>query len=375
MTSEGENIYAVVLFFPRNESDNLIDLIPSSWIFTDVNGVVCRYPGPDSYKKLPHWVAVLREPKKDWPQFDVEVLAYARTLKQGKRRLKRACTNLEVRNSNTGCENVSLNARPVILNNSDFEKELENMPILIDRPVTNEVENIAPNNGEEEILARSTLEESTTTHGTEESSPEIIPLNNDDLIPETLKAYLDEKFKKVLAAIKSAKRSILYDVEKKTNDIKLAILNNMMATSNNSLNDTQTELGVVFPIQTIQDFLSFEEAIATSEGKKKALIKWNRILVFGETCIKKCVKKIMIATLSKTVETEYSAFGRQIHGKGKRNFSETQTYSCLNDVLLEKFECREYKQLNSVLSRWLSGAGDREGGRKRRRCICVVAES
>ncbi|XP_024878436.1 uncharacterized protein LOC112458849, partial [Temnothorax curvispinosus] len=190
-----------------------------------------------------------------------------------------------------------------------------------------------------------------------------------------LREYLDEKFKTVVKTIKSAKRSILYDVEKKTNQLKLAIINsNAIATPNANINDIETKLKVVFPIRTIEDFLLFEEAIGTSEEKKKALIKWNQILIFGETCIKKCVRRIMTSTLSKTVEMEYSAYGRQTHGKGKRDFSKTQTYSCLNGVLQEKFgEHGElYKQLPSIISRWLSGAVDREGGRKTRRSSCVT---
>lgn len=56
--------------------------------------------------------------------------------------------------------------------------------------------------------------------------------------------------------------------------------------------------------------------------------------MFGETSIKNSVKNVMTTILSKTVEIEYSAFGRQIHGIGKRDFSKTQTYSCLNGKVL-----------------------------------------
>jgi len=43
---------------------------------------------------------------------------------------------------------------------------------------------------------------------------------------------------------------------------------------------------------------------------------------------------------------------------------------CFADVLLEKFgRNEEYKKMSSIISRWLSGAADREGGRKRRKCF------
>lgn len=45
------------------------------------------------------------------------------------------------------------------------------------------------------------------------------------------------------------------------------------------------------------------------------------------------------------------------------------THFYFADVLLEKFgNNNEYKQMSSVISRWLSGAADREGGRKNRKC-------
>jgi len=52
MASEQEKVYAVVLFLPRRDSNNLIDLIPCSWIFTDERGIVCRYLDSEDYDKL-----------------------------------------------------------------------------------------------------------------------------------------------------------------------------------------------------------------------------------------------------------------------------------------------------------------------------------
>lgn len=44
---------------------------------------------------------------------------------------------------------------------------------------------------------------------------------------------------------------------------------------NDDVHDTSNELGVVFPIKTMGDFILFEEAIATSEEKKNALVSKN----------------------------------------------------------------------------------------------------
>jgi len=40
------------------------------------------------------------------------------------------------------------------------------------------------------------------------------------------------------------------------------------------------------------------------------------------------------------------------------------------DALLKKFRHNEeYEKISSIINRWLSGAADREGGRKRRKCF------
>jgi len=78
MASEQEKeVYAIVLFLSRKDTDNLIDLIPSSWIFTDERGTVCRYPGSEDYNKLPHWVALLQKPEEKWESFHIEIISYA----------------------------------------------------------------------------------------------------------------------------------------------------------------------------------------------------------------------------------------------------------------------------------------------------------
>jgi len=49
----------------------------------------------------------------------------------------------------------------------------------------------------------------------------------------------------------------------------------MMKLPNDNINNVKDELGVVFPIKTMQNVLLFEEAIATSQEKKKALVSKN----------------------------------------------------------------------------------------------------
>ncbi|CAI6359829.1 unnamed protein product [Macrosiphum euphorbiae] len=69
--------------------------------------------------------------------------------------------------------------------------------------------------------------------------------------------------------------------------------------------------------------------------------------------------------LSKPVQLLYSAFGRETNGVKKMNFSLTETYKLLSEVLTMKFPETNNKEISSILSRWFSGAKDREGGKKK----------
>ncbi|XP_077280701.1 uncharacterized protein LOC143907693 [Temnothorax americanus] len=189
--------------------------------------------------------------------------------------------------------------------------------------------------------------------------------------------HFDEKISEILTAISSAKQSILYDIEKKIDEVKNTIAVNTIGVPGDNVRDIKDKLGFVLPINTIEQFLSFEADVAASKEKKEALTNLYRIIICGESCLRKGVKNIMTATLSKaTDEMEYSAFGRQIHGLGKRNFNKTETYSCMKDVLRQKFgNSEKFKAFHNILSRWLSGARDREGGRKERNKDVPVPET
>lgn len=72
------SLYAVALFLPREETDNLIDLIPSSWIITSEHDALCRYLGPKDYSKLLDRLSSLKEYEGDWECFNIEIISFAR---------------------------------------------------------------------------------------------------------------------------------------------------------------------------------------------------------------------------------------------------------------------------------------------------------
>jgi hypothetical protein len=99
--------------------------------------------------------------------------------------------------------------------------------------------------------------------------------------------------------------------------------------------------------------------------------------------------------INKDVQLQFSGCGRETRGQKKENFSKTETNQILKgsryymdaistfstlinllyiinflfsviDIVLEKFSNISGKDYNSYLSRWLSNAVDREGGKKGR---------
>ncbi|XP_043267132.1 uncharacterized protein [Venturia canescens] len=136
-----------------------------------------------------------------------------------------------------------------------------------------------------------------------------------------------------------------------------------------SLNMTEAKagVGVTLPIDTLEIFTGFDNSLEGNIDQKNALMALYRILTCGETSAKNCIAKTMLATVTKNVEKHYSGTGRKVHGVGKEDFSKTIVFSCIQDVLLEKFgDSKEIEGLKGKIGKWLSGATDRAGGRKER---------
>ncbi|CAG5075443.1 Protein of unknown function [Cotesia congregata] len=73
------------------------------------------------------------------------------------------------------------------------------------------------------------------------------------------------------------------------------------------------------------------------------------------------------ALMTKNVEKNYSGTGKRIKGVEKLNFSATETFKCMEDVVKEKLgDCEDCKNFAEKVGRWFSGQGDREQGRKQR---------
>ncbi|XP_046145665.1 uncharacterized protein LOC123988950 [Osmia bicornis bicornis] len=115
----------------------------------------------------------------------------------------------------------------------------------------------------------------------------------------------------------------------------------------------------------LEDFLQFEDALMDSQIKRESLTALFRILIAGDTTVKDSIAKCLGSVIVKAIELEYSGTGKVINGRGKRNFSATNTYVCLREALIEIHNTLDIKRLPGQVGMWLSRAGDREGGRKK----------
>lgn len=305
MAHAEKKLYAIILFLPREPSDNTIDLIPSSWIVDAESDVPqCQYPASKDYAKLTQWVEQLKRPEKKWKYFKIEILSYARNVKQGMRRLNRAFQTIDVQSTDRSASQEE-RILPTILNESVFNEELNNVPQL-NASWTGE-ENRSVNEIDTELINEDDVEEAATKRRNTNNFPE-------------------DKFDAILSAINAAKRSILYDIDKKINSLKNTIVTNRLAQEpSGDIVQIKESLETTLPMENLQDFLRFEQLIGESEQKKKGLIYFYRLLICGET---------------------------SINGIGKRDFSRTHTFSCIKDILTEKNgTSTELKTLSTIMSR------------------------
>ncbi|XP_044588144.1 uncharacterized protein LOC123267538 [Cotesia glomerata] len=92
-----------------------------------------------------------------------------------------------------------------------------------------------------------------------------------------------------------------------------------------------------------------------------------RVIIYGQTTTKGSICKMASVLLTKSVETHYSGTGKIIKGTGKLNFSSTESFKCMRDVVTKKFgDSEECKNFVEKVGKWLSGCNDREHGRKER---------
>jgi len=173
----------------------------------------------------------------------------------------------------------------------------------------------------------------------------------------------------------------------------------------------QDEIIIDLPKTNLEAFLYFDEQLKTNVELLKKLVRiilnWYKILCFinyylifqkyymvynikSTTKVSEIFTALIPRIITKDVQLLYTAFGKETNGAKKLNFSGTETYKYLLgiytffkrnsvvlifktyiyililDVVTTKLTNISSKEISSQLSRWFSGAKDREGGKRER---------
>ncbi|XP_043288330.1 uncharacterized protein [Venturia canescens] len=358
-----ESTTFVIVRFDEVNADNipLFELIPRSWIFVSKGELLTWYPCKVSAKTVQKFVAANRDPDTEkWEKYPVmEVKGQARDHAQGIRRLNRVLKTFDPTPSTDNDENDNTLTNVNILSQTDVSEMLNTssaLPNLTgDLDFTVFEDNVVP--------------EKPLPTKTNQKNMDIRILARENPSTNDLLKNIDGLEKRLTQKINSAKNSILYDIEKKITDLKNTLMfANLGREGVNEVTEARETINTPLPITTLENFLQFEEDLKSAE-KRIAMKKLLLSLMTGSGSIKDAIPQVMPAIIAKAVQIHYSGCGRKMkNAVAKRNFSATTTFKCLQETLQEKFvnKSEPLSVIPSRVSRWLSGAGDREGGRAQR---------
>ncbi|XP_074108872.1 uncharacterized protein LOC141533745 [Cotesia typhae] len=127
------------------------------------------------------------------------------------------------------------------------------------------------------------------------------------------------------------------------------------------------DLGNTLPFDSLVNFLAFEESLTKDKQKKNSLIDVFQMITAGSTNCENDINQIMGKLIKKNVQLLYSGCGKKIKGVGKKSFKDTESFKIMEEFLRAKYHASQGKlEIISWVSRFLSGAKDREGGRAHR---------
>ncbi|XP_008185906.2 uncharacterized protein LOC100568806 [Acyrthosiphon pisum] len=163
--------------------------------------------------------------------------------------------------------------------------------------------------------------------------------------------------------LESLRRSIEYRI-KEESKITRTLLSTTHSTTD--LNKILKDALIDLPKTTLDKFKDFDDQLNIDIDLIKNLKCFMVINIRGMVKISENLTTVIPKIMNKDVQVMYSAFGRETNGIKKLNFSETNTYKYLLEVLASKFPEVSEKEFAATLSRWFSGAKDRDGGKKER---------
>ncbi|CAI6373472.1 unnamed protein product [Macrosiphum euphorbiae] len=164
--------------------------------------------------------------------------------------------------------------------------------------------------------------------------------------------------------LESLKRSIEYRIKEEAKITRALIeVPNKTTDIEKILNDN---IIMDLPKMTLESFKDFERQLESDIELVKKLKCFIVLNMKTSSKVSDNLTAVIPKIICKEVQLMYSAFGRETNGQKKLNFSSTITYKYLLEALTTKHENVKGKEISSILSRWFSGAKDREGGKKLR---------
>ncbi|XP_065674159.1 uncharacterized protein LOC105845601 isoform X3 [Hydra vulgaris] len=166
------------------------------------------------------------------------------------------------------------------------------------------------------------------------------------------------------ANLESARRSIEYRIreEAKITRTLFSLHNYTVDIQKIMTEQTINEL----PFNHAESFLDFDNKLKTDLVMMQKLKCFIILNVKSTLKLSESFSFIIPKIILPSIQVLFSAFGRESNGVKKLNFSGTETYKYLLEVVTMKFPDINEKEISSKISRWFSGAKDRDGGKRYR---------
>ncbi|XP_063973865.1 uncharacterized protein LOC135160786 isoform X2 [Diachasmimorpha longicaudata] len=355
------------------------------------------YAPPRDYNILEDHVKEGREPKPYWRLYRCKSIKQAATYEQAVRRLDRAVekasSDIESSPIEAGSgiggepEDGHIFPNVIVLGNDELERELDFIAVNSDAHQEYGCRNKRRNTEERnDLVARkksknaedmdsfrtpplngkqSTEEQRSTSSSispSEESPSRSSPgaMYGASIHDKRDRILFDALFK----ALESFKRSSMYDFQKKFTQLTNH-LNTSMQRFCISTTEAMETLAITLPFNTVEELNAFDEILRDSSEKKKILQSVMATRCTGSTSLKESFTATLSGLLSKKLQLEDSACGKETRGHKKLSFKDTSIYGCLEAVLIERHSVSA-TLIISKMSRWFTGAIDRSGNGRRR---------
>ncbi|XP_047128486.1 uncharacterized protein LOC105845601 isoform X1 [Hydra vulgaris] len=230
-------------------------------------------------------------------------------------------------------------------------------------------ENFRKNLDEDKINKKEMIKNSSISHENSMKSINEDKMNKKDVILNPNYKYCPTcgcaaKGHASKANLESARRSIEYRIreEAKITRTLFSLHNYTVDIQKIMTEQTINEL----PFNHAESFLDFDNKLKTDLVMMQKLKCFIILNVKSTLKLSESFSFIIPKIILPSIQVLFSAFGRESNGVKKLNFSGTETYKYLLEVVTMKFPDINEKEISSKISRWFSGAKDRDGGKRYR---------